>query len=117
MAYDNFLEDRINKVLTSKKVTYEAKKMMGGLCYMVDGKMCVGIMKDNLMCRIGTDYYESALSHDHCVPMEFTGRPLKGFVFVQPDGIDLEDDLEYWVQKCLDFNPFAKASKKKKIKK
>ena len=84
---------------------------------MVDGKMCVGIMKDNLMCRIGADNYENALSHEHCVPMEFTGRPLNGFVFVQPDGIDLEDDLEYWVQKCLDFNPFAKASKKKKTKK
>lgn len=114
MAYDEFLEERINRVLQENKVPYEAKKMMGGLCYMIDQKMCVGIVKDHLMARVGPDVYESVLDKPGCKPMDFTGRPMKGFVFVGDEGIDQEDDLSYWIQLCLDFNPLAKSSKKKK---
>jgi len=116
MAYDLHLESRINAILQEKKVGYVAKKMMGGLCYMVDDKMCVGIMKDKLMCRVGKENYEACLEKEHCTTMEFTGRALSGFVYVEPEGIDMEDDLAYWVQVCLDYNPLAKASKKRKRK-
>lgn len=114
MAYDQYLAERIEQVLTSKKVHFEAKKMMGGFVFMVSDKMCVGIVKNSLMARIGVHAYSEALQKEHCSEMNFTGRAMKGYVFVDPLGIDSEDELEYWVQLCLDFNPLAKASKKKK---
>ncbi|MCP4456919.1 MAG: TfoX/Sxy family protein [Cytophagales bacterium] len=114
MAYDQHLEDRISRILKEKGTPFDARKMMGGLCYMVDDKMCVGIVKDHLMARVGTEIYESVLSKPGCKPMDFTGRPMKGFVFVGAEGIDQEDELNYWIQLCLDFNPMAKSSKKKK---
>ena len=80
---------------------------------MVDNKMCVGIVKNELMARIDPDIYSEALIKKGCKEMNFTGRPMKGFVFVEPEGIDLENDLEYWIELCLDFNPKAKSSKKK----
>ena len=113
MAYNELLGDRIRKVLKEKQVVFEEKKMMGGLCFLVDEKMCVGIVKENLMARIHPDFYEEALTKNGCKEMDFTGRPMKGYVFIEPEGIDLDSDLEYWVQLCLDFNPLAKKSKKK----
>ena len=120
MAYDEFQADRIKQVFTEKKVVFEAKKMMGGLCFLVDDKMCVGTHIDKatgdhlLMCRIGESSMEQALSRPGCKPMDFTGRPMKGYVFVEPAGTDLDDDLTYWIQLALDFNPMAKSSKKRK---
>lgn len=114
MAYNEFLADRIRTALKEKKVSFEEMKMMGGLCYMVDEKMCIGIVKDMLMARIDPDIQETALSKKGCKEMDFTGRPMKGFVFVEPEGIDMEEDLLYWVQLCLDYNPRAKSSRKKK---
>ncbi len=114
MAYDEYLAERISGILDRRSIPYEGKKMMGGLCYMVDDKMCLGIVKDSLMARIDPDKYSEALSKKGCKQMDFTGRPMKGFVFVEPIGIDLEEDLEYWVDLCLEFNPKAKSSKKKK---
>ena len=86
--------------------------MMGGLCFMVDDKMCVGIVKDELMSRIDPGIYDEALSKNGVQGNEFYGRPMKGFVFVEPQGFDLDTDLAYWIRKSLDFNPKAKSSKK-----
>ena len=116
MAYDQYLADRINRVLSDKKVNYIAKKMMGGLCYMVDDKMCFGIVKNEMMARIGIDSYEEALSKDGCKIMNFTGREMKGYVFLDPVILDMDEELEYWIDLCLAFNPFAQSSKKKKKK-
>lgn len=116
MAYNEHLADRIRNVLHDKKTSFDEKKMMGGLCFMVDDKMCVGVIKDQLMARIGPEKYEEALEKDGCNEMNFTGRSLKGFVFVEPEAIDMDKDLEYWIQLCLDFNPLANSSKKKKKK-
>mgnify|MGYP000492372623 FL=1 len=118
MAYDEFLADRARQVLKEKSVSFAEKKMMGGLCFMVDDKMCFGMHIDKdtnsslLMARIGLDNYEKALNKKHCSEMNFTGRTMKGYVFIAEDGIDLNDDLDYWIQMCLDFNPMAKSSKK-----
>lgn len=114
MAYDEFLEERITRILQEKKVSFDAKKMMGGLCYMVDDKMCTGIVKDHLMARVGPEAYEECLDKPGCKPMDFTGRPMNGYVFVGGEGIAGDDDLANWIQLCLDFNPLAKSSKKKK---
>ena len=80
---------------------------------MVNGKMCVGVEKDMLMARIDPDIYSKALKKKGCREMDFTGRPMKGFIYVEPEGIDMDSDLEYWLQLSLDYNPKAKASKKK----
>ncbi len=114
MAYDELLADRIKQVLDDKKASYEERKMFGGLCYLVDDKMCVGIVKNKLMARVDPDDYESLLKQKGAAPMDFTKRPMKGFIYVNEDGIDMDEDLEKWVQICLDYNPKAKSSKKKK---
>ncbi len=113
MAYDEYLADRIRASLKNKHVNYVEKKMMGGLCFMVDDKMCMGVIKNDLTARISTDIYEQVLNETGCKPMDFTGKAMKGFVMVEPEGIDMDEDLDKWVQRCLDFNPFAKSSKKK----
>ncbi|OJJ20355.1 RNA methyltransferase [marine bacterium AO1-C] len=114
MAYNELLGDRIRQILQQKQVAFEEKKMFGGLCFMVDQKMCVGIVKEDLMARIGPDAFEEALKKKGVRDMDFAGRPMKGYVFVEPEAMDMDTQLEYWVQLCLDFNPLAKASKKKK---
>lgn len=116
MAYNEFLADRIVQFFREKSVPFEAKKMMGGLCFMVDGKMCVGVNRDEIMARIDPAIYEESLKKEGCREMNFTGRPLKGFVFLTEDATDLDDDLNSWLQLALDFNPMAKASKKKRKK-
>lgn len=116
MAFDEYLADRINRVLKDKKVDFLSKKMMGGLCYMVDDKMCVGIVRDELMARIGPEVYQETLQREGAKEMNFTGRAMKGYVFVDAEGIDLDEDLEHYIQLAIDFNPLAKASKKKKKK-
>ncbi len=67
------------------------------------------------MARIDPEIYDEALSKPGCHEMNFTGRPMKGFVQVEPEGIDMDDELEHWINLCLEFNPKAKSSKKKKI--
>ncbi len=113
MAYSEHLADRIRQTFREKRVVFEEKKMMGGLCFMVDEKMCTGVMAENLMARIDPDFYTTALTKKGCRQMDFTGTPLKGFVYVSPDGIDKDTELEDWLQHCLDFNPKAKKSRKK----
>lgn len=117
MAYNEDLAARIHDFLDDQKIDYAAKKMMGGLAFMVDGKMCMGIVKEELMARIGEAAYSAALQKTGCKAMNFTGRTMKGYVFVEAEAIDLEEDLAYWLQLCLDFNPLAKASAKKAKKK
>lgn len=114
MAYDEYLSDRIRVTLKEKNVRFEEKKMMGGLTFMVDDKMCVGIVKKYLIARIGPEIYEESLKKEGCKPMDFTGKPLNGFVMIEPEGVDLDKDLEYWIDLCLEYNPKAKSSKKKK---
>lgn len=122
MAYDEYLADRIRQQLKEKQIVFTELKMMGGLCLKVDDKMLCGLHIDKkygdslLMARVGESVYETELEKRACLPMDFTGRPMKGYVFVTPDGFDTEDDLSYWLDLCLDYNPLAKASKKRKKK-
>lgn len=113
MAYDNYLYERIANALRNKGIAFNEKKMFGGVAFMVDDKMCVGVMNDGMMVRIDPAVYEDALKREGCQPMEFTGRPMKGFVTVSQEGIDLDEDLDHWIGLALEFNPRAKASKKK----
>ena len=122
MAYDEYLADRIRRQLKEKRIHFSEMKMMGGLLFKVDNKMFCGIHIDKkygdslLMARIGEDAYETAIKNEHCLPMDFTGRPMRGYIFVTPDGFDTEDDLSHYLDLCLVFNPLARASKSRKKK-
>ena len=123
MAYDEYTVERIRQVLNDKKISFTERNMMGGRIFFVDSKMICGIHIDKkygaqlLMARIGEDAYQKEIDKEVCLPMDFTGRPMKGYIFVTPDGVDTDDDLAYWIQLCLNFNPLAKASPRKKKKK
>ena len=114
MAYDELLEQRLRQFFGTRRIPYEVKRMMGGLCFLVNGKMCVGVEKDQLMARIGPDTYDEALKRRGCRPMDFTGRPMRGFVFVGRDGFSKEKDLEFWLELALTYNPVANKSPKRK---
>jgi len=113
MAYNEQLEQRVRQFFVRKRVKAEAKRMMGGLCFMVNRKMCVGVEKDRLMARIGPDAYDDALTRKGCCPMDFTGRPMRGFVFVGLEGLESEKDLAFWLELALAYNPVAKKTSKK----
>ena len=113
MAYNEILAKRVEQALDHKPKV-EAKKMMGGLTFMVNAKMCVGVLGDDLMVRLDPEIHDAALKRKGCREMDFTNRPMKGFVFVGPAGTKSEKDLGYWMSLALDFNGRAKPSKKKK---
>ncbi|GAB3227329.1 TfoX/Sxy family protein [Algoriphagus aestuariicola] len=118
MAFDPYQSDRISRTLKDKGVTSSSKKMMGGLCFLVDDKMLLGLDQDKktlenrLMVRVGPAAYPQALEKLGCCPMDFTGKPMKGYVFVYPEGFDLDEQLEEWIDLAMTFNPLAKKSKK-----
>jgi hypothetical protein len=115
MAYDEELAERVRRYLRDRCVAFEEKRMMGGLCFLVDGKMCVGVEKERLMVRLDPDIYDEVLSRRGCVPMDFTGRPMRGFVFVNEHGTGTARDLTSWLDLAIEFNPRAVSSKKKPI--
>ncbi len=113
MAYSEKLADRIRERLAGLS-NIEEKEMMGGLTFMLNGKMCVGIIKDELMCRIDPDIYQAALEKKGCRAMDFTGRPMKGWVIISAAGMNNKNDFDSWLALALDFNKKAKPYKKKK---
>ena len=114
MAYDELLADRMRMIFKDKSVPYVEKKMMGGLIFMVNDKMCVGIdidkktESDRLMVRVGKLPYEELLGAKGSRKMDFTGKPMRGFLFIDPEGFDIDDDLDFWVAKALEFNKLIK---------
>ncbi|MBK9577008.1 MAG: TfoX/Sxy family protein [Fibrobacterota bacterium] len=115
MAYDLELARRIRERLDKLRIPeVEEKTMMGGLVFMVDDKMCVGVVGDALMCRIDPEEMHVALAREGCDRMAFTGRTMKGFVVVQPEGMKSKTNFEFWIGLALEFNPRAKSSKKPK---
>ena len=112
MAVDQYLHDRIDRILAQRKVNWSGKKMFGGYCYMVDDKMCLGQYKDGLMARVGPDDADELSQRSGAEQMIHGGRPMTGYLWIGPDGFDSDTDLEFWVDRCLAFNPKAKASKR-----
>ncbi|MEI6577074.1 MAG: TfoX/Sxy family protein [Bacteroidota bacterium] len=113
MAYTINLADRIRESLVVLVPDAIEKEMFGGLVFMVNDKMCIGVIKDEVMCRIDPVLDEIVLERNGCRPMDFSRKSMKGFVFVNEDELRTTEDFEYWIQLCLDYNPKAKASKKK----
>lgn len=119
MAFTENTVQRIRAFFQTKNADFYEKKMFSGICFMVDDKMCCGTHidkqsgEDFLLCRIGEENYEKALQMENVIPMEFTGKPMKGYIFVTENGHSSTKDLYYWLDLCLAFNPIAKSSKKK----
>jgi TfoX/Sxy family transcriptional regulator of competence genes len=114
MAYNEKLADRTREIIAEAHKNVEEKKMFGGLCFMVNDKMCIGVEQERLMVRLDPAIYEEVITKEGCKPMDFTGKVMKGYVFVDIDALTTRKKLEYWVKLALEFNKKAKASKKKK---
>ena len=102
MAYDEQLAERVNRVLAAQERVVQ-KKMFGGLAFMMNGNMSVGIDHDRLIVRVGPEGYEQALTRPHCRPMDITGRPMRGFVIVEGEGISSDEELTNWVDVGVTF--------------
>jgi len=102
MAYDDGVAQRVREALTDCADVIE-KKMFGGLCFMVRGHMCCGVTGGELMVRVGPDGYQTALNEPHAREMDFTGKPLKGLVYVAMKGFEDDNDLQAWVDRGLGF--------------
>jgi hypothetical protein len=96
MSYDQALAGRVRKALGSTKGIAE-KQMFGGICFLLRGRMCCGIVKDRLVVRVGLDEYDRILARSDVRPMDFTGKPLRGFVYVVPQGVRNSATLAAWV--------------------
>ena len=102
MAYNEKLANRIRERLVELPII-EEKEMMGGLTFMVNGKMCVGIIKDELMCRIDPAIHETSVEKTGCRTIDFTKRPMMGYVMVDDSGMKTKKDFDYWINLSLDF--------------
>lgn len=102
LVFDKNLERRVSKLVASWKNT-DAKKMFGGICYLINGKMFSGIYKDYLFLRLGYKNSESALRLSYVKAFDITGRPMKGWIMITKDGIDTKEKLETWLIKAKDF--------------
>ena len=102
MAYDEELAERIRRALAGRQGVSE-KKMFGGIAFMLRGNMCCGIVGDELMVRVGPGRFQEALAEPHARPMDFTGRPMRGMVYVTPEGCRTDEALKRWVEQGLNF--------------
>jgi len=114
MPYNEKLADRVRELLAAQTNNIEEKKMFGGLCFMVNDKMCVGVEQQRLMVRLNPELYDEVIEKEGCMPMDFTGKVMKGYVFVQDNVLITKKKLEYWVKLALEYNSIAKPSKKKR---
>ena len=102
MAYDMGLAERVREILEDEP-GFDEKKMFGGLCFLLFGNMVCGIIKDDLIVRVGADKYEAMLLVPHTRKFEITGRPLTGWVMVLGRALDDDDDLGDWLQRAVSF--------------
>jgi hypothetical protein len=102
MAYDEGLAERIRQVV-AKRPGIEEKKMFGGLAFMLKDYMFCGVTDESLMARVGPDNYLDSLAQPHVREMDFTGRAMKGYVYVDPEGINTDEALRHWVELCAEF--------------
>ncbi len=111
MAYDKKLAERVRDLLHTKN-GYVEKKMFGGICFMLFGNMLCGVVDDKLMARVGKDNYLALLKRKYADPMDFTGKPMKGMIYVYAGGIKTKKNLQFWIDQCLEFvEPLPKKKK------
>jgi len=113
----DLLFERIRNILIVREVDWIEKKMMGGITFMIDDKMCFGTYKGGLLCRIDPLERDRLLNTTTAEIISQNGREMKGYVHIQPAGYESDEELDFWISKCLEFNPKAQSSKKKRTKK
>lgn len=111
MGYDQKTAERVRRILSSRRDVVE-KKMVGGLSFNVKGAMCCGVTSTGLMVRVGADARGQVLAEPHVRPIEFAGRPLAGFVCVEPTGFRTDRQLASWVRRGIDFAESLPAKKR-----
>ena len=102
MAYDEQLEKRLHKLIAERN-DFHARKMFGGVGFLLHGNMCFGIWKDNLILRLGKPQAQNALRNKNIKPFDITGRVMKGWVMVAPGGMKSKETLRQWVRQAIDF--------------
>ncbi len=102
MAYEEDLAERIRQVVMGMPGLTE-KHMFGGLSFMLQGNMACGVIKDDLVVRVGPHQYPEAVKQPHARPFDFSGRAMKGWIYVAPEGYQSDADLEMWVRQGIDF--------------
>jgi len=113
MSYNTKLADRVREALAHLP-DVEEKEMFRGVCFMVNGKMCVCVSGEELLCRIGAEAMADALDENGVRQMVMArNKPSKDFVFVSQEAFQRQTDFDKWIKLALDFNPKAKASKKR----
>ena len=100
MAYDEVLAERIRTALRGRDDVVE-KRMFGGITFMVAGRMACGVVHDDLMVRVGPEGHDEAIAQPHARPMDFTGKPMQGMVYVAPAGVATDDALRSWVDRAV----------------
>ncbi|MCX6252085.1 MAG: TfoX/Sxy family protein [Bacteroidetes bacterium] len=113
MTYNEKLADRTREIISLTQENVDEKLMFGGVCFMVNDKMCLGVIKERLMVRLAPEKYEEVLEIVGCTPFDFSGKAMKGFVYVETDVLVSNEQLTFWVNLALDYNKIAKTSKKK----
>lgn len=114
MSYNEKLTNNVRELIAATHRKVEEKKMFGGLCFMVDDKMCVGVNTGRMMVRLDPAIYETVLEQEGCTPMVHGGRMMKGYVYVSESALTTKKKLEYWINLALAFNLVAQPAKKKK---
>jgi len=114
MAYNENLADRVREHIALTHDNISEKHMFGGLCFMVNDKMCVGVESTRLMLRLNPLLYDEVLEKKGASPMDFTGKPMKGYIYLDIDFLKTNKQLAYWLDMALAYNKLAKPSKKKK---
>jgi TfoX/Sxy family transcriptional regulator of competence genes len=112
MPFSEKLADRIREIIAVTHKDVEEKKMFAGLCFMVNDKMCIGVHEDRIMVRLDPGIFDEVIEKEGCTPMNFTGKVMRGFVFVNESVLKTRKQVEFWVKLGLDYNQFAKSSKK-----
>jgi TfoX/Sxy family transcriptional regulator of competence genes len=114
MAYNEKLANRVREIISLSGTEIEEKRMFGGLCFMVNDKMCLGIEQERMMVRLDPSVTDEVMEKEGVSPMDFTGKPMKGFVFVAAEVLNSKKQLGFWIRLALDYNSIARISKKKK---
>lgn len=112
MAFDEKLAERVRAILNDRAGVTE-RRMFGGIAFMVRGHMTVGINDGTLMARVGPDAHQESLARAHVRPMDFTGKPMRGYVYVDAPGIDTQKSLRDWVTRSIAFVDTLPPKKKK----
>jgi TfoX/Sxy family transcriptional regulator of competence genes len=114
MAYNETLANRVREMIALITDAVEEKKMFGGLCFMVNDKMCVGIKPDSIMVKISPESFSAALEEEGFTPMVRNGKNVVGFGFISEDVLTTKKQLQYWINLALEYNQTAKSIKKRK---